>query len=93
MNFFQTDRYHITFPDYYKYEITVCKSYYAIDFILPFEKYAIVNNFHLGDRLVVDKENDIYMHLNGEVIHKDLPFKPDTFHFLPEDIKVFHYKD
>lgn len=67
-----------------KIETFSCESYHGIMFFNQKGCYQVLNNYHMGPRMIIN-EHDGY--------HQDLPFKPATFGFLPPEVQAFEYKD
>lgn len=62
-----------------KHKVYECETYYGVSFYYEDETYDIIDNKYLGYRLII---TDNYF------CWKDIPFKKETFHFLPSCIKV-----
>lgn len=87
-NIIKLGNYSFSFDPLISYKTHECESYSCIIFYLdgvttPFtyedcHTYEIVNNYHMGYRLIINNERG----------WADLPFKEATFGFLPEEIKV-----
>ena len=77
---FKLDNYIISFPSFIEHETYQCGSYYGIIFKIDKIKYDIIHNYLLGNRLLINGDNI------GE--WKDIPFKKETFSFLPKIINV-----
>lgn len=61
------------------YETYSCESYSGIIFYSNGNKYDVVNNYLMGFRLIINEANGSW---------RDIPFKPATFGFLPNNIEV-----
>lgn len=70
------DKYELSFNnvDYKMFEDNQC---YGVTFILGEERYEVLHNKTLGNRLLINKAN---------FWNKDIPFKKETFGFLPDCI-------
>lgn len=60
-----------------KYQLFETQQYYGILFLINNDKYEIIHNKDIGTRLLINKE----------YFWNDIPFKKDTFNFLPFNIK------
>lgn len=60
-----------------KYSFISCTQYNGVRFIVDKDIYEILANKDLGDRLLINKP--YFWH--------DIPFKKDTFKFLPKQIR------
>lgn len=76
---FVLDKYMITYPKRYKVETYSTKDYYGIIFFTEDCKYDVIHNYFMGNRIIINHEAGGF---------QDIPFKPATFGFLPEDIIV-----
>lgn len=68
----------IAYSDFYGIEEFEELDYCGISFTKGEERYQLIHNFHMGNRLLINNLEE----------NKDIPFKEETFHLLPEDIKV-----
>ena len=57
----------------------VCQDFYSISFFIDDFEYCLVHNYIMGDRIVIS---------NKDGYCKDIPFKVDTFGFLPDKINA-----
>lgn len=73
---FTLDKYKLSF-DNIKYETFKNSSYYGIIFNINNDRYELIHNYILGNRLLI----------NTSRVNKDIPFKKETFGFLPDCIK------
>lgn len=73
------DKYLITYPVQYKIETYSTKDFYGIIFFTENCRYDVCHNYLMGDRLIINPAAGGF---------QDIPFKPATFGFLPEDIVV-----
>lgn len=78
-NRYQIDKFLIEFDDDLQFHTYVDKWYYGIIFITANGRYEIIHNYFLGNRLLIN---------NDEFSCKDIPFKQETFSFLPNNIIV-----
>lgn len=60
-----------------KYSLIYCSQYNGVRFVHGEDRYEILYNKDLGNRLLINKP--YFWH--------DVPFKKDTFKFLPEQIR------
>ncbi len=79
MNTFKLDKYLFKFADI-KYEIYDNESYRGIIFYDGKYQYDIVQNYNLGNRLIIAS------YLYNE--HKDIPLHDGTLYLIPSKIKV-----
>lgn len=61
------------------YEIFECNDYFCLTFHKDDLKFDIVNNKHMGMRLII---------YSWPSSCKDVPFNPNTFHLLPNEVQV-----
>ena len=76
---FVLDKYLITYPKRYKIETYSTKDFYGIMFYTDDCRYDVCHNYLMGDRIIINPKAGGF---------QDIPFKPATFGFLPEDIIV-----
>jgi hypothetical protein len=76
-NLYTLGPYLITYDTTMKTETFSEASYHGIIFITSEARYQLINNYHLGTRLIINP------HDGG---CQDIPFKPATFVFLPEGV-------
>ena len=69
--------YLITYDASIKVEMFSEKDYHGIYFFMEDGQYQLINNFHMGPRMIINLKNG-YNH--------DIPFKPATFSFLPPGV-------
>lgn len=60
-------------------EIFSCEDYDGIIFLMEDARYQLINNYHMGPRLVINPWNGGF---------QDMPFKPDTFWLLPPGVQA-----
>lgn len=85
---YKLGKYTFIFPKNMKFKTTECDSYSVVSFFVEndgnpylgenFGKYEVINNPHLGYRLFVSNKDG----------WKDIPFRRDTFAFLPSCVTV-----
>ena len=69
----------ITYDPNIKHEIYSCQWYHGIIFhISENEKYDVIHNIYMGNRLLTNKES----------YWSDIPFKKETFKFLPPGVEA-----
>jgi hypothetical protein len=68
------DNYKLTFNNDVKYKLFENNQYYGVSFIDGEDKYEILHNKDLGNRLLINKK--YYWH--------DIPLKKETFGLLPK---------
>jgi hypothetical protein len=73
------DKYLFKFSPSMKVSYFQCEDYYGISFIIEDGFVDVVCNKHLGNRLTYNLKS---------VGWHDIPFKSDTFGYLPEGIEV-----
>ncbi len=78
-NIYVLDNYLITYPIDMEVETYSEKWYYGIIFRTAEGKFDVVHNYALGNRLIINKNDGSW---------SDIPFKPATFGFLPDDVKT-----
>ena len=76
---YQLDKYVFMFPTKLLREKYSCKDYSGLIFETEDCRYDVCNNYLMGWRLIINPKTGGF---------KDIPFKPATFGFLPEDITV-----
>lgn len=76
---FVLDKYMITYPKRYEIETYSTKDFYGIIFTTDDCRYDVCHNYFLGNRIIINPKAGGF---------QDIPFKPATFGFLPEDIIV-----
>jgi hypothetical protein len=76
---YKTSKYQFIFPATMKHETYSCESYAGIIFDTEKGRFDVVDNPHLGHRLIINPK------VGG---WSDIPFKPATFGFLPDEVKV-----
>lgn len=69
--------YMLTFDTSISVEVFSCESYNGVVFSDAQAKYQVINNYHMGPRMIINP------HLGG---FDDVPFKSDTFWLLPEGV-------
>lgn len=69
--------YALTFDATIKVESFSCESYDGVAFTAGDKAYQVINNYHMGPRLIINP------HAGG---FEDVPFKPETFWLLPKDV-------
>jgi hypothetical protein len=74
----KVNNYLLTYAEDIKVEIYDSKCYHGIIFYIGEHRYDVVNNYHMGCRLIIHNEDG----------WKDIPFKPGTFGFLPDGIEA-----
>lgn len=85
---YKLGKYTFTFPQNIKYTTTECESYSVVSFFIEndgncymgdfFGKYEVINNLYLGYRLFISNKEG----------WQDIPFKKDTFSYLPSCVTV-----
>jgi hypothetical protein len=73
------DKYLIIYNADMDYEVFSCEQYYGITFFAEDGKYDAFCNKDMGCRITYNLK-DGHWH--------DIPFKPETFGFLPQGVKV-----
>ena len=76
---YKLDKYSFSCPFNMRVEKYVCEWYSFIAFYTEKFKYEVVHNPVMGDRLIIT---------NKDWFVQDIPFKKETFNFLPDDITV-----
>lgn len=77
VNMYVLGSYVLTFDVAIKVESFSCESYDGVVFTVGDKTYQVINNYHMGPRLIINP------HAGG---FEDMPFKPETFGFLPKGI-------
>jgi hypothetical protein len=77
VNIYVLGPYVLTFDATISVEYFSCESYNEVMFTVGPKKYQVVNNFHMGPRIIINP-------LAGGC--EDIPFKPGTFWLLPEGV-------
>lgn len=77
VNMYVLGPYMLTFDASIKVESFSCEFYNGIVFATQDARYQVINNYHMGPRIIINP------HLGG---FEDIPFKPETFWFLPEGV-------
>ena len=80
---YKLDNYIISYNSLLNPEIYNNKDYYGIKFIINNHTYDITHNNYIGNRLFINDENG----------WKDIPFKKETFEFLPDEISIKEIKN
>lgn len=75
---FKLNNYELSYPEDMNVSLYSNSCYYGIKFIINNHVYDVTHNYNLGDRLIIDNEHG----------WKDIPFKKETFSFLPSGIEV-----
>lgn len=75
---FILDEYIITYDSNMKISTFNTEWYYGIIFNIGNDKYELIHNYLLGNRLFI----------NNNEGWNDIPFKPATFHFLPNGVEA-----
>lgn len=75
---FKIDNYLLSFKKSTKKETFKCSSYYGITFYIDNDRYEILHNYNLGNRLLINNQDG----------WKDVPFSKKTFFFLPDEILI-----
>jgi len=75
----QLGNYMFLYPTKFEYEKYSCKDYSGIIFETEDCRYDVCNNYLMGWRLIINPKAGGF---------KDIPFKPSTFGFLPDEIIV-----
>lgn len=81
MKLFQLGEYLLKYSSDIKTETYSNKDFYGIIFYIEGKKYDLVQNHLMGSRIFVSSTK-------REGVGHDIPFKPDTFHLLPKEVKV-----
>jgi len=76
-NIYILDKYLITYPNSINVEYFSCSQYYGIMFKTSNGKYQLLHNRDMGNRLIINLNDGFW---------NDLPFKLETFDFLPKGI-------
>jgi hypothetical protein len=71
--------YVITYDASIKTEMFSCADYNEIMFHMENGRYQIVNNYHMGPRLIINPAAGGF---------RDVPFKPETFWLLPPGVRA-----
>jgi hypothetical protein len=71
--------YLITYDINMKIETYSCKDYSGIMFFTEDCRYDVCHNYLMGDRLIINPTAGGF---------RDIPFKPATFGFLPDNVTV-----
>lgn len=74
----------ITYPDSMKREFFEAPSYIGIKLFTSEGTYQVINNFYMGPRIIITMKDGFW---------NDIPFKPDTFYFLPESVSAIPLED
>lgn len=77
VNMYVLGSYVLTFDAIIKVESFSCESYDGVAFTVDDKNYQVINNYHMGPRLVINPRAGGF---------EDVPFKPETFWLLPEGI-------
>jgi hypothetical protein len=73
------DSYILTYDEKIKTETFECEQYYGITFHMKDKRYQVLHNYDLGNRIIINPNNGGF---------QDIPFKPDTFWFLPPGVEA-----
>ena len=77
------DKYMIFYPTNLVIQTFMEKWYYGIIFKTEKGEYEVIHNYELGNRLIISLSNRSW---------KDIPFKSETFNFLPEKVKAIEIR-
>lgn len=73
------DTYLIKYPVCFNVETFNCEYYYGIIFRNQIGKFEVMHNYALGNRILLNFHDGSW---------QDIPFKPATFGFLPEEVEA-----
>ncbi len=77
-NIYILDKYIIHYDNSIIPEFFSEKSYYGIIFYINDGRYELIHNFHLGNRILINEKSG----------WQDIPFKKETFGFLPPGVRA-----
>lgn len=84
VNMYILGHYVITYDASMKTEVFSCESYNGITFFTEEGRYQVINNYHMGPRIVINLHDGSF---------RDMPFKPDTFDYLPKGTSASELKN
>lgn len=78
-NTYTFDKYLLIFDLDVEFKDYAFEQQYGIIFYVGNNSYDVIHNIHTGNRIIIN---------DGKGLLQDIPFKKDTFEFLPKGVKA-----